>query len=218
MPYWLSSLLQFSILIAVIIAYMKRRHIHNQYWPFVISIWFNLCGCVASQVANFYFGGNAVTSNIYFIIFCLLVLWQFQRWGLFSDVSKGFYLALAAFIVIWFVDTFIVGSLSAFNPYSRIINSMIIVLFSIQLLSSELLTSETSFWKNSRQLILVAYILLFTIKIITEIFWQFGWQLGDSFVFNIYISYQLINFVVNLLYVIATQWIPTNTRYSWLSR
>ena len=218
MPYWLSSSLQFSILIAVIIAYTKRKHIHKQYFPFIISIWFNLIGCVASQVANFYFGGNAVTSNIYFIIFCLLILWQFQRWGLFSNVSKRFYLALAAFIVIWFVDTFIVGSLSAFNPYSRIINSMIIVLFSIQLLSSELVTSETSFWKNSRQLILVAYVLLFTVKIITEIFWQFGMQLGFTFSNSIYLSYQLINFIVNLLYAIAILWIPTNTRYSWLLR
>ncbi|MFM8813189.1 MAG: hypothetical protein ACKODW_05365, partial [Methylophilaceae bacterium] len=59
---------------------------------------------------------------------------------------------------------------------------------------------------------------LFTIKVITEIFWQYGMQIGDSFLHYIYIVYQIVNFLVNLLYALAVLWIPVTTRYSWPSR
>jgi hypothetical protein len=217
-PYWLNIVLQFSILIAAVIAYLKRKRIHKKYLPFIISVWINLGGCIVNQIANFFFSGNAVSSNIYFIIFCLLVLWQFRCWELFSDRPLAYYILGGLFILVWLFDNLVLGTLFAFNPYARIINSVAIVLMSIHLFSGGLQDQSKVFWKNSKQIILVAYILFFTVKFITEFFWQYGRQLGDSFLINIIICYQGINFFVNLLYALATLWIPVNTRYSWLSR
>ena len=210
--------MQFSILISVVISFQKVRHVRTDYVPFVISLWFNLFGCIASELAIRYLGSNAVSANCYFIIFCLLILWQFKRWRLFDDRPSDFYVLIAGFVVVWVIDNFIVGSLFVFNPYARIINSMVIVLLSIHLLSSQLTVRQEPFWKSSKQVILVAYILLLTVKIITEIFWQFGSQLGGGFMNNVSFLYQYINFAANLLYAYAMLWIPVTTRYSWPSR
>jgi hypothetical protein len=218
MPYWVSTLLEFSIIISVIISFQKLSRIRKDYLPFVISLWCSLLGSVISEISIFLWRTNVVSSNFYFIIFCLLILWQFKRWGLFGDKPIVFYSGLGFFIVVWAVDNFIVGTLFNFNPYARIINSMVIVLLSIQLLSSELAASTVSFWKSSIQLILVSYIVLFTVKIVTEFFWQYGMRLGDSFMINIYFLYFYTNFATNLLFTIALLWIPVTTRYSWLSR
>jgi hypothetical protein len=190
----------------------------KEFVPFIISLWVNLLGCLVAEFSIYVWGANAISSNFYFIFFCLLIVWQFKRWGLFSQRPDAFYIVVAVFVLIWSVDNLILGNLYSFNPYARILNSMAIVLLSIHLLSSELAVPNESFWKNSRQLILVAYILLFTVKIITEFFWQYGLQFGTPLVSYIYAFYQIVILVANLLYTLAVIWIPVNTHYSWPSR
>ncbi len=217
-PYWVSVVMEFSVLISVAISFLKVQHVSKDYIPFVISLWFNLFGCIVSEFTMRVWGSNAVSANCYFIIFSLLILWQFKRWRLFDNRPSDFYVLIAVFVVIWIIDNFIVGSLFVFNPYARIINSMVMVLLSIHLLSSQLTIHPEPFWKSAKQLILVTYILLLTVKIATEFFWQFGSQLGDLFMNNVSSIYQYINFAANLLYAYTMLWIPVTTRYSWLSR
>jgi len=215
LPYSVSVLLDFSILISVIISLQKLRDVRKEYLPFIVSVWVNLLGCIATEIAIYFWRSNGIIANFYFIIFCLLILWQFKRWGLFSDRPAAFYVMLGVFVLVWSVDNLVIGTLYKFNPYARIINSMAIVLLSVHLLSSELVDEAKSFWKSSKQLILMTYILLFTIKMITEFFWQYGIQLGDSFMVSIFLIYQYINFTANLLYAYAMLWIPLTTRYFW---
>lgn len=218
MNYWISVIFSFSIIISVIISCFKLKRISTRYYPFVLAVWFNLLGCIASLVASLVWRNNAVTSNIYFIVFCLLIVWQFKNWGIFGDRTSMFYALVAALVAVWIFDNFLWGSLMEFNPIARVINSMVIVILSIRLLSSELTVAVESFWKSSIRLILCTYVILFTVKIITEFFWQYGIQLGDDFKINIYFLYGCINFLANLMYALAMLWIPVTTRYSWLPR
>jgi|688.fasta_scaffold383719_2 hypothetical protein len=218
MPYWLVVLLEYSIIISIGFSLQKLRHVEKEFIPFIISLWVNFLACIATDFAIYMWEGNAVVSNIYFILFCVLIVWQFKQWGLFSHRPRAFYVVVAMFVLIWSVDNLLLGNLNSFNPYARILNSIVIVLLAIHLLSSELVPTSESFWKSPRQLILVAYILLFTVKLITEVFWQYGMQIGDLFLVYIYILYQIVNFFANLLYSLAVLWIPDTTRYSWPSR
>jgi hypothetical protein len=94
----------------------------------------------------------------------LLILWQFNQWGLFSKYRHLFQIVLLTFVFVWVIDNFIIGSPFVFNSYARIINSFLIVLMSIQLLSGELLASWESFWKNSVLLVLFSYVIFFCSK------------------------------------------------------
>jgi hypothetical protein len=144
----------------------------------------------------------------------LLILWQFKQWGLFSKYRHLFQIVLLTFVFIWVIDNFIIGSPFEFNPYARIINSFLIVLMSIQLLSGELLASWESFWKNSVLLILFSYIIFFVVKVLVEVAWQFGTTMSDSFMLITYFSFVFVNFLVNIIYVPAVIWIPVKPRFT----
>ena len=196
MPYWVCVFLEFTILISIVISFVKFKQISRDYLPFVFSLWVTLISSVVGLYFSLFHRNNAAPSNIYFIVFCLLILWQFKQWKLFAGCPKAFYGLMGAFVASWVLDTFVVGSLFKFNPYARIIISFVIVILSIQL-------------------ILTAYIVLFTVKIITEFFWQYGVILGDDFMISIFYFYIFVNFLANLLYALAMLWIPVTTRYSW---
>jgi len=215
MPYWVCVFLEFTILISIVISFVKFKQISRDYLPFVFSLWVTLISSVVGLYFSLFHRNNAAPSNIYFIVFCLLILWQFKQWKLFAGCPKAFYGLMGAFVASWVLDTFVVGSLFKFNPYARIIISFVIVILSIQLLSGERQMPVLSFWRSSIQLILTAYIVLFTVKIITEFFWQYGVILGDDFMISIFYFYIFVNFLANLLYALAMLWIPVTTRYSW---
>lgn len=213
MNYWINVASSYSIIISVVISIFKYKRIVNHFWPFAFSLWFNFLGCISSTLAAFFWRSNAIVHNIYFIISCILILWQFDRWGLFSKYRHLFKIVLLTFVFVWVIDNFIIGSPFVFNPYARIINSFLIVLMSIQLLSSELVASWVPFWKNSVLLILVAYIIFFVVKIVTEVAWQFGAMLSDSFMIKVYFFYVYTNFLVNIIYVPAVIWVPVKQKY-----
>ncbi len=214
MSYWMNAALSYCIIISVIISIFKYKRIVNHFRPFVFSLWFNFLGCISSTLAAFFWRSNAIVHNIYFIGICMLVLWQFNQWGLFSKYRHLFKIVLLTFVFVWVIDNFIIGSPFLFNPYARIINSFLIVLMSIQLLSDQLLASWQSFWKNSVLLILFSYIIYFVVKILVEVSWQFGTTMSDSFMITTYFFYSFVNFLVNIIYVPAVIWIPVKPKFT----
>ena len=214
MSYWINAAVSYSIIISVVISCFKYKRIVNHFRPFVFSLWFNFLGCISSTLAAFFWRSNAIVHNIYFIGFCMLVLWQFNQWGLFSKYRHLFKIVLLTFVFVWVIDNFIIGSLFLFNPFARIINSFLIVLMSIQLLSDQSLASWQSFWKNSVLLILFSYIIYFVVKILVEVAWQFGTTMSDSFMIVTYFFYAWINFLVNIIYVPAVIWIPVKPKFT----
>ena len=214
MSYWMNAALSYCIIISVIISIFKYKRIVNHFRPFVFSLWFNFLGCISSTLAAFFWRSNAIVHNIYFIGICMLVLWQFNQWGLFSKYRHLFKIVLLTFVFVWVIDTFIIGSPFLFNPFARIINSFLIVLMSIQLLSDQLLASWQSFWKNSVLLILFSYIIYFVVRILVEVAWQFGTTMSDSFMITTYFFYSFVNFLVNIIYVPAVIWIPVKPKFT----
>ena len=53
LPYSVSLLLDFSILISVIISLQKLRDVRKEYLPFIVSVWVNLLGCAALRKNRF---------------------------------------------------------------------------------------------------------------------------------------------------------------------
>jgi hypothetical protein len=170
---------------------------------------------VASTYLIKHYNSNAIGVNILNLIEGLLWLWQFRRWRGFTRRPKWEYPALAAGIVgTWAIENILLGRLFIFSSVFSLISSFMLVFLAINQVNRLIMEEKNNLLRNSKFLICSGAMIFHTYKIMVESFYVMKLNESNEFLSNIFIILVLVNLFVNLLYALATLWIPTRQRFT----
>lgn len=216
MDYHIIEILSYSIALPAILSLVKFKTFDVKFIPFLLFVWLGLLTEVFTTVMINSGYSNAAISNCYVLVEAMLILWQFKNWKLFDKAGKyypGFVSLLGA---CWLAENLIFSSITRFNPYFKIVYSFSIVLMSIVLINRLIVSERKSLLQNPVFLACFAFVAFFTYKVLVEIFWLYGLNGSSNFRSNVYDILTFINLFANILYALATLWIPRKREYSLL--
>ena len=202
----------FSIFIPGIISLVRLKQYDQMYFPFVFFIWL---GCVNEPLSRLLIKFNyhtTVNNNIYVIVASLLILWFFNKAGLFKRRPVLPAVLVFIYLAVWITESFFIRSINELSSYFRIVFSLATVLMSISyinvlLLQGSNILKEGSFW------ICTGFIIHFTMKVLVEIFWLYGIT-KQEFQLKVFTILVFANLFTNLTYALAALWMNRKKTYS----
>lgn len=213
--YKLILICSYSITLAVIIGLIRFRKITRAYQPFIFITIAALINELTSTLLIQYYKSNAISVNIVNICDSLLWLWQFRRWGGFSRVAKWTFPALSALMVLfWVVENLVLMKIMVFNSVFSLVSSFVLVFLAINQVNKLIVEERGNLLKNSKFLICSGVLIFHAYKIMVESFYVMKLNESNEFLSKIFIILVFVNLFVNLLYALATLWIPTRQRFT----
>lgn len=210
----LQAVLSFSIVFAVIAAWIRISVINSRFIPFILLLNYALISEGINYLLIRNNISNVINYNIYGLIEITLILWQFYRWKLWSPQKKPLFMWMAATIIFWLAEWCYRGTLYQFFSWTILFHSFIVVLFSLRLMSQKKFVPFAFILRDARVIICACFIVFFTYSFILELFWLYGGQFINNHFSRVVTSIlSIINFFINLVYVIAVLWIPLKHRY-----
>src|ERR1700754_5087203 len=114
----------YSLLIPAVIGWVRFKRIHPTFYPFLYFIWLGLLNEIISTTLVYGFRkSNAINSNFYVLAEILLILWQFERWGTFSNRKQLYQIAVGAVTFAWIIDNFFISGITNFCSFFMIFYS-----------------------------------------------------------------------------------------------
>jgi hypothetical protein len=211
--YYVTVVLGFSILLAVVIGLVRFRKIIPAYQPFFFFVWVNCCNHLLSVILIEVFRNNQINGNIYVLIEALILLWLFSSWGLFHKKKLVLYTILVILINVWIFDNLIWHGLNTVNSLFRTVYSFTLTFLSINQINRIMAEERSNILRNSQFLICIAFIIYYTYKATIEVFYLIGLQASNNFYNNLFLIFIFVNLFANLIYAIAALWIPTKQKF-----
>jgi hypothetical protein len=199
-------------LIAGIIGIIRFNTIVRSYRPFLFFLWLSVFNDGISHLSVSLWKTNAPNTNIYVLVEFLLLMWLFKTWSQqkIRNIEKVLVLLV---ILVWVYDNLIAHSLLTFNSLFRVCYSLVIMLYSINELNQTLLTERKNLLLNAKFIICVSFIIYFSYKAIVEVFYMMYPKLSFDFYNNLFVVLVFVNLFSNLMYALATAWIPTRQKF-----
>lgn len=200
-----------SILIASVIACFRIKAVLKDYYPFIIMLWAGLLNETISLSLLYSGHSNTVNSNIFVLLEFLLILYQFYRWN-YSRRIMYLVIALAG-ISVWMADNFLLNSIQQNNSVFRVFYSFVILLFSIDKINQLLVFENSNLKNNAMFLICITFIFYYVFKACVESFNMIHLGLSRRFLQELWMILNFVNLITNLLFALATLWIPTRQKF-----
>lgn len=213
MHYDFTVFVGFSISIAVLIGWIRFKHLDQAYLPFLILITLGLSNEVLSFIVIKMKKSNAINFNVYTLLELVFLNWQFKQWKLFGKKNNWYYIILISSILFWLIENFVWKTINSFNSFFVIYSSYIILLMSITMINRLVLKEQDLLIKNPVFLICIGFLFYFTYAVLVEAFWVTGYADSDVFRTRIYSILVYVNLMANLIYAIAVLWMPTKPKF-----
>ena len=199
-------LLSLSILLPFVIGLIRFRKIHTSYHPFIALIVVGLLAELVSRYSIKRFQNNAVVTNVFFLIECMLILYQFYRWRFYSKPRKWYWIVPVLFVLGWIAEFFVFHNITEFSPIFHVSYSFLVVMLSINEINYLITHENRQLFRNARFLICLGFIIFFIYQILLE--WSYTATENKSIgeILTTYQSY--INLLTNIIYAIAMLYIP----------
>src|SRR5688500_13037200 len=110
-------LLSLSILLPFIIGLIRFRKIHTSYRPFLALIALGVLTELLSRWSIRKFQSNAVVTNVYFLLECMLILYQFYAWRFYSNPRRWYWIVPVLFLVGWVIENIMFDKIHDFSPF-----------------------------------------------------------------------------------------------------
>lgn len=195
-----------------LIGWIRVKKTDPAFLPFILLL---TSGFITELVSFFVLlkgYSNALFYNLFALAEALLVTWLYKRLGLYH--RKYSYLILQVFyVVLWLCEFLYRFDGSVFMSYFIIFYAAILVLQSIDLLPDVLFQTSDKIYTNPVFLISMGMIVYFTYTVIVELFWFYGLNQSSVFRTRIYELFTYINLFTNILFILATLWIPLKREY-----
>ena len=204
----------FSLLpgIAAIIGWVRIKKTDPAYLPFIVLMTAGFLSESASLTVMKKGFSNAFYYNLFSLVEALLVTELFYRLRLFKS-KKRYVLLQLFYIVLWLCECVYRLGTTSFYSYFIVCFSAILVLLAIDLLHEVLFQTPHRLYRNPIFLICMGFIVYFTYTIIVELFWFYGLNQTDVFRKQILEAFTYINLFTNILFILATLWIPLKREY-----
>ena len=212
MSYTIRLIFSFSIIIPVVISWIRFKKINPAYYPFIFLLWLGLLNEILNYTIVKITHSNAVNSNIYALLESLLITWQFYTWKLFSRHKSLYIFIICAFAGVWITENFIISAITSISSYFRIIYSFIIVLMSIAVINMLLVRERKFMITNPVFLLCITFIIYYTYNVLVETFWLYG--LSKEFRVKVHRIEEFINVFANIVYSLAIIWMPIKQRFT----
>lgn len=207
----LNILMNHSILLAAIIGMIRFKYISSDYYPFIFMIWLGFFNETLSLLFIYTRQSNTVNSNLYVYLEYLLILWQFYRWNSFN--RKYFYLLIIGGLAIWLTDNFVLHAITRNNSMFRVVASFVLVYLSIDQINKIIIFERSVLRYNAEFLICIIFLIYFVFKSFIEAFNMFEMVLSKELLNTLWMILGIVNFIANLLYALASLWIPTKQKF-----
>lgn len=203
----------FSIIIAATIGLVRFSKIYRAYQPFIYITLAGFLSELFSEISIRLYHSNAVVSNIFSMTECILWLWQFRRWDGIGNKRWKSELLVAGLACFWLGENLISG-ITHFDSAFSVVYSFCLVFLAINQVNHLILEEKSNLLGNAKFLICAGVIIFYTYRILVESFYIFKLDKSETFMSNIYYILVFVNLFVNLLYALATLWIPTRQRFT----
>lgn len=204
----------YSIGLAAFIAAIRLRKIHKSYRPFLYFLFAALINEICSNLMIHFGRSNAPGNNIFGLVEWGLWVWQFKEW---KALDAGKWQHMAAIILlpgIWITENIILGKLNSFSSIYGIVYSVIVILMSINVINRRIVEESKHLLMNAEFIICSGLVIFSTYRILVECFYLLELEASNAFLGNIFLILVIVNLFVNILFAIATIWIPTRQRFT----
>jgi hypothetical protein len=213
MSFELNAAFSLSIGIGAIAGCIRLRKIDTAFLPYLIWLWVGFINEISSIMLMKAGYGNIISYNLFSLFEAVVLTIQFKSWGLFRKKSVSYSVLQLFFAVSWCTETALRKNLSEVNSYFIICYSAIVVLLSINMLNKIMFEEPSALIRNPIFLICMGLIIYFTYAILVEAFWLYGLNKSTQFRISIYEILAYINLFTNIVFAIATIWIPLKRQY-----
>jgi hypothetical protein len=214
MSFFLRHISSLSVLIPAIICFIRFRKVDDAYLPFFLLVWAGLLNETVSITLSYTIRNNILSNNIWFPIEFSLAAWQFYRWRLFAKHKRLLQAIISLLGIIWLADGFFIeGITTRFSSYFLIASAYTIVLMSISMVNKLIVEEKDVLWKNPAFIICSGFILFYTVTVLTESFYQYGFNNFPELTSGVFRIFQNVNIITNLIYFVAVLWIPTRQKF-----
>jgi hypothetical protein len=200
-----------SLVLAAVIGIIRYRFIVKSFRPFLFFIWLGIINESVSLVLILTRHSNAVNSNIYVLLEFAVLLLQFYKWN--DNNGPKYLLILLTGTIVWVTDNILLHALTDNNSLFRIFYSIVIVLFSIDLVNRTIVFEKDPVYKNALFLIGITFIVFYGHKTFLEVFNIFSLPLSNIFYKYIWLTMSFINFIANIIFAIAILCIPKKEEF-----
>jgi len=213
MNFYTIELFASSIFLAGVIALFRFKEIRKEYYPFIILVWI---GCVNEIISfllviNGYY--NVVNGIIYDLCESILLLWFFHTLGVFQRKQFWPWLLGPIFLIIWVVESFFSQKTGRFNSFFIMVYSFIVVILSINALN-QMLFRERNLLRNPAFLICIGFVIFFTYKLLTEVFWYYGLSRSWYFTQQVFNIFSIVNMLCNFIFALAILWMKQKKAFT----
>jgi hypothetical protein len=209
----LEEILTLTVLLPAIAGLIRIRQISPVYLPFLLVIWVGLINEIFSLIIISMGYYNIYNYNLHVLLETFLILWQFKNLKLFE--SKNAYRIIGlSLLVVYLADNLFFFGFHYFNSYFFIFRSVVIAFMSIHMINKLLITERENLLKHPVFLFCAAFVLFFTVSIITEVFWVYGKFLSKNFRLGMQFIFDWSNGTCNIVYLFAILWMPRRQAFT----
>jgi hypothetical protein len=196
-------------------AWARFKKIGSTFYPFLYFIWLGCLNEISSIIVTHMGYYSIVNFNLGILFESCFLLLLFKKWHLFDrheKIYRGFFLF---YIIAWLSEMIFIAKISlTYGSYYRILFSFITVLMSITIINFLLMKERKTLWKNSMFIICCAYVIYYSIAVLSEAFFAYGFKISNSLATYINYIMVLTNFFCNLIFALAILWMPKKQAFA----
>ncbi|HYF31469.1 MAG TPA: hypothetical protein VD993_10155 [Chitinophagaceae bacterium] len=205
----LSFVLSLSILLPLTIGLIRFKTIQTSYHPFIVLIALGALTEFASSFSIRRFNTNAEVTNVFLLLECMLILYQFYRWRFYIKPKQWYWIVPAIFLVGWIVQNLVFSKFSEFSPFFHVAYSFVVVMLSINEINYLITHENRQLFRNARFLICLGFIIFFIYQILYEGSYYISSTEKRSAIAKTITSYAAyINVLTNIIFAVAIWFIP----------
>jgi hypothetical protein len=212
-------LLSQTVLIPLIIGVVRFGKTDESYHPFLLL----LLMAFTAEVISFFCkialkSSPEITINLYSLIECMILLYQFHVWGFLRARKKAFYALAGGFGMVWIVENLVFGKIEEFTYFFSASYFLAVVLLSINQINQMIIQGTQHLLKNAKFILCLAFIIFFLYEIIYDAAYFVSYDHYVAAATKILAMFNYMNAFTNLLYGVAVLLIPKKKNDLYFNR
>jgi hypothetical protein len=219
MTYLTGFLLALTVLFPLIAGIIRFSKIDESYHPFLLLLLMAFTSEVISFICKIALKSTPeITINLYSLIECMILLFQFHVWGFLKAKRALFYSLAALFGLIWVAENIILDNIVQFTLFFNACYSFVLVLLSINQINQIIIQGTQHLFRNAKFILCLGFIIYFLYELIYDAAYFVSYDNDVAAAGKIINMFNYMNAFVNLIYGVAILLIPKKKNDLYFNR
>lgn len=219
MNYLTGFLLSLTVLFPLIVGIVRFSKVDESFHPFLLL----LLMAFTSEVISFFCKialkeTPEITINLYSLIECMILLFQFHKWGFLKTRRALFYSLTAFFGLLWITENILLNNIVQFTLFFNACYSFVLVLLSINQINQIIIQGTQQLFKNAKFLLCLGFIIYFLYELIYDAAYFVSVDNDVAAASKIINMFNYMNAFVNLIYGVAVLLMPKKKNDLYFNR